>query len=63
MPRKKYDLSPTEAAEYLGIHADTLKKWADDGKVACWLTPSRHRRFAVEDLQALLPAEPEAAAQ
>ncbi len=63
MARKKYDLSSKEAAGYLGVHADTLKRWADLGEVASWLTPGGHRRFAVEDLDALLPdPEPEGAA-
>ena len=55
--RKKYVLSPIEAAAYLGVHQDTLKRWADDEKVRCWVTPGGLRKFAVEDLDALLPQD------
>lgn len=49
-----YTLTPSEAARILGVHADTLKRWADDGKVAYWRTPGGWRRFRREDIEALL---------
>jgi excisionase family DNA binding protein len=58
---KRYDLSPTKAAALLGVHADTLREWADAGLVPCWVTPTGHRRFNRDDIAALLP--PQAAAQ
>ncbi|HMI49264.1 MAG TPA: helix-turn-helix domain-containing protein [Gemmatimonadaceae bacterium] len=51
---KSYDLSPKDAAAILGVHEDTLKRWADEGKVECWTTPGGWRRFAREDVEALL---------
>ena len=53
-----YDLSPADAAEVLGVHVETLKRWARDGKVRAWKTPGGWWRFRRADLDALLP-EPE----
>lgn len=51
-----YDLSPAAAAEYLGIHEDTLKRWARDGRIAAFRTPGGWWRFAQADLDAFLEA-------
>ena len=40
------------AARLLGVHPITLRRWADHGEIAVMLTPGKHRRFAVADLQA-----------
>lgn len=45
-------LSLSEAAEQLGIHSTTLRRWADNGDIPVMLTPGGHRRFAVQDLEA-----------
>jgi excisionase family DNA binding protein len=29
----------------LGVDPDTLRRWADDGRIAAWTTPGGHRRF------------------
>lgn len=50
-----------EAAALLGVHADTLREWADQELIRCWRTPSGHRRFRRSDVEALL-SEPEEAA-
>ncbi|MFQ5924232.1 MAG: helix-turn-helix domain-containing protein, partial [Anaerolineales bacterium] len=42
----------TEAASRLGVHPTTLRRWADDGKIASTRTAGGHRRFAVSDLEA-----------
>jgi excisionase family DNA binding protein len=39
------------AARMLGVHPITLRRWADQGEIAVMLTPGRHRRFALADLQ------------
>lgn len=52
------DLRLTAAAGELGVHPDTLRQWADEGKVPSWRTPGGHRRFRVEDLEAFRTAEP-----
>jgi excisionase family DNA binding protein len=45
-----YDLSPSEAADRLGVHAHTLKRWARDGKIRGFRTPGGHWRFRQADL-------------
>lgn len=44
-------LTISEAADYLGVHPTTLRRWADNGEIPVLLTPGGHRRFALEDLQ------------
>lgn len=41
----------TEAALILGVHPNTLRKWADEGLVPFILRPSGHRRFDRERLE------------
>ena len=55
MPTDTYDLTVSKAAEILGVHPDTLRRWSDDGKVPAWTTPSGHRRYRRSDLDALRP--------
>jgi excisionase family DNA binding protein len=38
-------LSLSEASAVLGVHASTLRRWADSGRVPCQRTPGGHRRF------------------
>lgn len=45
-------LSLTAAAERLGVHATTLRRWADNGDITVMLTPGGHRRFLISDLDA-----------
>lgn len=44
-------LSLKQAAQQLGIHPTTLRRWADNGEIAVMLTPGGHRRFAVSDIE------------
>lgn len=39
------------AAQRLGVHINTLRKWADDGTVPVLRMPSGHRRFEVAELE------------
>ena len=56
--------SPTErrwlrlgpAAELLGVSINTLRRWSDAGKVACYRSAGGHRRFRRVDIEALLRA-------
>ena len=43
-----------EAADLLGVSANTVRRWAADGRIACRRTPSGQRRFLVEDLERAL---------
>lgn len=38
-------LTISQAAKRLGIHADTLRAWADKGMVPVIRTPTGYRRF------------------
>jgi len=40
----------SQAAEQLGVHPTTLRRWADGGEIPVMLTPGGHRRFALEDV-------------
>lgn len=46
-------LSPTEAAKRLGISRQTFTKWADDGAITEYRTPSGWRRYRIEDVDEL----------
>jgi excisionase family DNA binding protein len=51
-------LSIQEACEYLGVDQSTLRRWSDAGKVPVFRTPGGHRRYAKEDLLALVGEGP-----
>jgi excisionase family DNA binding protein len=38
-------LSLGPAAQLVGVDPDTLRRWADEGRVEAWTTPGGHRRF------------------
>jgi len=46
-------LSLQEASERLHVHADTLRQWADRGRIRTFRTPGGHRRFHAADVEAL----------
>lgn len=50
-------LTLTEAAERLGIHPTTLRRWANQGKIPVMVTPGGHRRFRVADVEAFTQAQ------
>lgn len=47
-----------EASRMLGVDPDTLRRWADAGKVEVFVTPGRHRRFSRASIEALIPMPP-----
>ena len=50
-------LKIADAAEYLGISPNTLRKWADEGRIAVRVNPANgYRMFRREDLEAYLEA-------
>ncbi len=54
MKPKKVDhetwLDLSAAADYLGVHFTTLRRWADAGEIAFIRTPGGRRRFSVKTL-------------
>lgn len=44
-------LTLSQAAEQLGVHPTTLRRWADNGDIPFMLTPGGHRRFSSIDIQ------------
>ena len=44
----------TEAAQMIHVHPETLRRWADEGKVPYVRTPGGQRRFSPDDLAALM---------
>lgn len=42
-------LTSRNACERLGVHPNTLKKWADDGKIKYIRTPEKQRLYDVND--------------
>jgi excisionase family DNA binding protein len=54
-------LTLSQAAQILGVHPSTLRRWADAGEIPCVRTPGRHRRFLEADLSDFLYDRTEAA--
>src|SRR4051794_20639334 len=44
------------ASRLVGVDPDTLRRWADDGRVEVSMTPGGHRRFHRRSLERLLRA-------
>src|SRR2546421_9809590 len=44
-----------EASRILGVDPDTLRRWADSGKIDVFTTPGGHRRFIRSSIDAMLP--------
>jgi excisionase family DNA binding protein len=45
-----------EASRLLGVNADSLRRWADEGRIDVFTTPGGHRRFARRSLDRLIVA-------
>jgi excisionase family DNA binding protein len=47
-------LSLGKAAEMLGVHTMTLRRWSDSGRFPSYRTAGGHRRFALKDILAFI---------
>ena len=47
-------LKPTEAAALLGVHPDSVARYAAAGRIGVQRTPGGHRRCLASDVQALV---------
>jgi excisionase family DNA binding protein len=56
-PRSPNWLTLSQAAEILGVHATTLRRWADEGQIRCMRTPGGHRRFLEQDLRSFVRSQ------
>lgn len=45
-------LTIAEAADRLGVHPSTLRRWANAGEIPVLMTPGGHRRFSSRDVEA-----------
>jgi excisionase family DNA binding protein len=45
-----------EASRLLGVDPDTLRRWADEGRVPAFTTPGGHRRFERRALERMIAA-------
>jgi two-component system, OmpR family, response regulator len=52
----KRNLSTTQVAELLGVSAQTIANWIDNGRLPAGRTPGGHRRVTAQDLVAFLTA-------
>jgi len=43
-------LSLSEVAKELGVHPNTVRNWADQGRIPVHRTPGGHRRFRIEEV-------------
>jgi len=49
-------LSLGPASRMVGVDPDTLRRWADEGRIEAYVTPGGHRRFDRETIDALVSA-------
>ncbi len=49
-------LSLGPASRMVGVDPDTLRRWADEGRIEAYVTPGGHRRFDRETIKALVSA-------
>jgi excisionase family DNA binding protein len=54
-----YNLTPAAAAAVLGVHEETLKRWARDRKIHAFRTPGGWWRFRQSDLEDFVAAQAE----
>lgn len=53
MERRKRLLTVAQAAERLGVSPQTVRRWADEGLIPMARTPTGHRRFDADHIEAV----------
>lgn len=61
-PDEKW-LTLSQAAELLGVHPTTLRRWADNGDIPVQVTPGGHRRFLESELRKRIQRSEDSAPQ
>ena len=56
-PRPTRWINLSRACGLLGVNESTLRRWADAGHIRSFRTPGGHRRFAEDDLRALMAGQ------
>ena len=51
----KHHIAIGEASKILGVCVKTLRRWDKDGKIHCYRTPGGHRRFAIIEIERIIP--------
>ena len=62
MTTTEYDLTTTAVAVLLKVSAETVRGWADHGKLPCVTLPSGHRRFRLADVEPFMSPDEAASA-
>lgn len=44
---------PSEAADMLGVHSNTIRNWANQGIIHAYITPTGQRRFELDAISQL----------
>ena len=47
-------VSVSKAADMLCVCRDTIRKWVDAGTLKAYVTPTKHRKISLEDIERLL---------
>jgi MerR HTH family regulatory protein len=55
-PDRRDWLSLGPASRLVGVDPDTLRRWADEGRVVAFTTPGGHRRFDQQSLEQIVSA-------
>lgn len=66
MPRTQWEnpdilLTPGQVAEALNVGVDTVRRWAQDGKLSAVRTPGGHYRYRASEVEKLIAAAGDAA--
>lgn len=44
-------LTTGDVAKHFGVNRNTVRRWANEGLIEFFTTPSGHRRFHLEDIE------------